>query len=97
MKIICEMTLSKFFKLSTGQTALVGKLIPDVGYPIPKTKADLYVGNKKIKTITIVGEDRFLNANKEKQKDRRAIRTNSDIAEDLNDLINQPIKLVIYG
>ena len=97
MNIICEMFISDFFKLSSGHIALVGRMVPDVESFIFKCKADLYIGNKKIKTINLIGEDRFSGVDKEKNRGIRAVRTEDDIITYLNEKGNGEIKLVIFS
>ena len=96
MIITCEMLVKEFFKLSAGHIALVGKIVPDLGMFIPTTKADLYLGEQKIKTINILGEDRFSGGSEEKRKGLRSLRTADDITKELNAKGDKPIKLVIY-
>jgi hypothetical protein len=96
MKTTCKMYISDFFKLSTGHVALVGKLVPDIEKFIPKSKADLYVSGQKIKTINIIGEDRFSGVDEKIRQGNRAIRTDDDIISDMNTKPNQEIKLIIY-
>lgn len=95
MVITCEMLVKEFFKLSAG-IAFVGKIVPDLNEFIPVTKADLYIGEQKIKTIDILGEDRFSGGNEEKRKGLRSVRTGDDITNELNTKSDKPIKLVIY-
>lgn len=97
MNIICEMFISDFFKLSTGHIALVGKMLPNIEEPISKSKADLYIADSKVKTIDIIGEDRFIRADKEKLQDKRAIRTNENIIDILKVSANKKMRLVIYS
>jgi hypothetical protein len=95
MNIICEMRVDDFFNLSTGHIALVGKIIPNIEKFITKSKADLYVGNAKIKTIHIIGEDKFSGVNESIKQEKRAVRTDDDIIADLRTKIRE-IKLIIY-
>mgnify|MGYP003402677608 FL=1 len=92
----CEMFVSEFFKLSVGHIALVGTIIPDVDKFIPNSKADLYIGDQKVKTINIIGEDRFSGGDAEKRQGRRSVRTDNDIINELTVKGNKEIKLVIY-
>ncbi len=95
MKIMCEMFISELFFLSSGHIAIVGKVTPNVKYYIPDDSiADLYVSGKKIKTIQIIGEDRFSGVDEEKPQGRRSLRTNSDIPKNLSGLPD--VKLVIF-
>ena len=55
MNRFAEMILTDYFKLSTGHFALVGRMTPDVKELINKCKADLFIGNKKNRSINIVG------------------------------------------
>lgn len=96
MNDTCEMFVSDFFELSVGHIALVGKIVPDVIKLIPKSNADLYIGGKKIKTINIIGEDRFSGGDKEKREGKRSIRTDDDIIDELKSRGDKEIKLVIY-
>ncbi|MBV9576620.1 MAG: hypothetical protein JO149_08350 [Gammaproteobacteria bacterium] len=96
MIITYEMLVNEFFNLSTGHIVLVGKIMPDLDKFISTTKADLYIGKEKIKTINILGEDRFSGGNEEKRKGLRVLRTTNDIVNELNAKGDKPIKLVIY-
>jgi hypothetical protein len=96
MIIICEMLVNEFFKLSSRRIALMGKIVPDFDKFIPTSKADLYIGEQKIKTINLLGEDRFSGGNDEKRKGLRSVRTGDDITNELNTKGDKPIKLVIY-
>lgn len=96
MMVLCEMFVSEFFKLSVGHIALVGTIIPDIDKFIPNSKADLYIGGQKIKTINIIGEDRFSGGDAEKRKGRRSVRTDDGIINELKANGNKEIKLVIY-
>ena len=51
MIITCEMLVNDFFKLSVGHIAFVGKIVPDMDKFIPTSKADLYIGEKKLKLL----------------------------------------------
>jgi hypothetical protein len=90
------MLVKEFFKLSAGHIAFVGKIVPDFDKLISTTKADLYIGEQKIKTINILGEDRFSGGDEEKRKGLRSVRTGDDITNELNAKGDKPIKLVIY-
>lgn len=95
MKMLCEMLISDFFKLSSGHTAIVGKLIPNFPLFIPNNcKADLYIAGKKVKTINIIGEDRFSGVNETKRQGRRSVRTDSEISQELANL--KEAKLIIF-
>ena len=96
MTITCEMLVKEFFILSAGHIAFVGKISPDLDKLIPTAKADLYLAEQKIKTINILGEDRFSGGNDEKRKGLRSVRTVDDIANELNAKGDKQIKLVIY-
>jgi hypothetical protein len=96
MIIKCEMFVSEFFKLSVGHIALVGTIIPDIDKFIPNTRADLYIGDQKVKTINIIGEDRFSGGDAERRQGRRSVRTDDDITDELKTKGNKEIKLVIY-
>ena len=75
MKMICEMFISGMFRLSSGHTAIVGRVEPNIEFLIPcNSKADLHVSGKKIKSINIIGEDKFLGVDEFKLQDRRSIR-----------------------
>lgn len=92
----CEMLVSEFFKLSVEHIALVGTIIPDIDKFIPNTRADLYIGGQKVKTINIIGEDRFSGGDAERRQGRRSVRTDDDITDELKTKGNKEIKLVIY-
>jgi hypothetical protein len=81
--ITSEMFVSKFFKLYSGHIALVGKIVPDIDKFISDSKADLYIGEEKVKTINIMGEDRFSGGDVEKIHRRRSVRTDDDIINEL--------------
>ncbi len=91
-----EMLVNDFFKLSSGQIALVGKMSPSLDKFIPATKADLYIGEQKIETINILGEDRFSGGDEEKRKGLKSVRTGDDIITALNAKGDKSINLVIY-
>lgn len=97
MNILCEMNVSDYFKLSTGHTALVGIVEPDLDEVLGKCKAYLYIGDKKLHTIDIIGEDEFNRVNEGVRKSRRAVRTLDNVAEDLDKANGQQIKLVFYS
>lgn len=95
MKVLCEMLISEFFWLSSGQVAIVGKIQPLIKSFIPAdSKADLYEDNKKIQTIHIIGEDRFFGVNEIKRQGKRAVRTDSELSKDLKGLAN--LKLIFW-
>lgn len=96
MIITYEMLVNEFFKLSAGHIALVGKIVPDLDKFISTSKADLYIGEQKVKTINILGEDRFSGGNEEARRGIRSVRTDDDITNELNTKGDKPIKLVIY-
>lgn len=95
MNILCEMHVLEFFKLSSEHIALVGKIKPDINEFISGSKADLYIDDNHIKTITLIGEDRFSGGDREKRAGKRAVRTEDDIYELLSNSLNN-IKLIIY-
>ena len=95
MIVICEMFISDFFKLSSGHVALVGRMLPDIENFIPNnSKADLYVSGEKVRSINIVGEDRFSGVDESKRQGKRSVRTDCDISENLKAMDN--VKLIIY-
>ncbi len=95
MKVLCEMFINDFFKLSSGHIAIIGDLTPDVESFIPNnSKADLYVAGKKVKAINIIGEDIFSGVDKAKQRAQRSVRTDTDIPRDLKAMRNA--KLIIF-
>ena len=91
----CEMKVLEFFHLSGGQIAFVGEIVPDINQFITQATADLYIENEKIKTIKIIGEDRFSGGDEEKRKGKRAIRTDDDIMSVLKLSSGKEIKLII--
>ena len=94
MKILCEMNIQEIFHFSTGHTAFVGLLVPNIDTYITSThKADLLVNDKKIKSINIIGEDIFSGGNKRKQGQKRSIRTDTDISKIQRE---DNMKLIIY-
>jgi hypothetical protein len=96
MKILCEMLISDLFRLSSGHVAIVGKLFPDIENFIPNnSKADLYVAGEKIKTINILGEDRFSNVDETKRQGRRSVRTDTEIPKELD--ASSEAKLIIFS
>ncbi len=96
MKIVCEMQISEYFKLSSNHIALVGKIAPDGPHDLVNCKADLYVNDQKIKTISIIGEDRLIRVDKEKNQTRRSILTVDNVVEDIKLLPNIKVTLVLY-
>ncbi len=90
------MIVKNFFKLSAGHIALVGSIVPESHEYIFPSKADLYIDAQKIRTINIIGEDRFAGGNQEVIKGLRSIRTNDDILSQLISNSDKPIKLVIF-
>ena len=89
------MLINDLFRLSSGHVAFVGRLEPNIDYFVPSnSKADLYVSGKNIKTINIVGEDRFSGVDESKRQDKRSIRTDSVIPTELSNLSGA--KLIIY-
>jgi len=97
MNKICEMLVSNYFKLSTGHIALVGTMKPDLDELLSRCKAYLYIGNKKVRSINIVGEDKFNRVKEEVRQNRRSVRTADDICEELKLAGNGQIKLVFYN
>src|SRR3990167_1796575 len=96
MNVICEMQVTNYFKLSTGQIALVGNINPNVDQLLTECQVHLYIRNKKIRSINIIGEERFSQVNEQIRKGRRAVRTNDDIYHDLILADGAEIKLVFY-
>lgn len=90
------MLVVEFFKLSTGQIALVGNVAPDLDMFIPACKADLYIDKQKIRTIQLIGEDRFLGVNEEKRQGKRSVRTEDDIIYELQTKGNKEARLIIF-
>lgn len=97
MNKIAEMLVTDYFKLSTGCIALVGRLKPDLDTLLSRCKAYLYIGNDKICSINIVGEDKFKRVNKEIGKNRRVVRTTNDISEELKLAGDKKISLFFYN
>ena len=96
MSVLCEMYIKDFFRLSSGHVAIVGNVVPDIENFIPSnSKADLYVDDEKVKTINIVGEDRFSGVDELRRQGKRSVRTDSAIPGALSSASNA--KLVIYG
>ena len=96
MKIICKMFIKDIFKLSTGETVIIGSISPDIKSFIPNnSSADLYINEKKITTINIIGEDILTGGNPLKREGIRSVRTNTKISEFLN-IHNNNSELVIY-
>ncbi len=94
MKILCEMFISGLFKLSSGHMAIVGKISPDIESFIPdNSKAELYVSGERIKTINIMGEDRFSGVDQVKRQGQRSVRTDTEIPEKLD---ASKAKLIIF-
>lgn len=96
MDVVCELFVSSYFQLSSGYTVLVGKMKPNVAHFIANFKADLYIDDKKIMTISLVGEDRFSGVDESKRKDVRAVRTEDKIESVLRNSESKEIKLVIW-
>lgn len=96
MEVICEMYISEFFKLSSGDVALVGRMSPNIDYFVPNnSKADLYIAGQKAHTLNILGEDRFSGVNEAQRQGKRALKVND--CDDLCKILAQKdIKLVIY-
>ena len=93
---LCEMKVLEFFNLSAGHIAFVGKIVPDIKKLITQTKADLYIEGIKLKTINIIGEDRFSGGNEDKRNGMRSIRTDDDIIDVLKSYHGKAIKLIFY-
>ena len=96
MNIICEMFVTDFFKLSSGHIALTGNIIPNIEKFVPKSRADVYFGEQKVRTINLIGEDRFSGVDEAKRQGRRSVRTDDDIFSELKSKGNKEIKLIIY-
>ena len=96
MKKIAEMELTEYFKLSTGDIALVGLMDPDLDEVLTKCKAYLYIDDKKIRSINIIGEDQFKRVNGKIRKNRRSVRTLDDVYDDLKSSGDKQIKLIFY-
>lgn len=94
MKTKYEMYVLEYFKLSVGQIAFVGEIIPNINKFIPNCKADLYVGQSKVRTINIIGEDRFSGGDHDSRLAKRSLRTDADIANELKDMGKENIKLI---
>lgn len=95
MRVLCEMFVKHFFRLSSGHIAIVGSLVPNINSFIPpNSRADLYLSGKKIKTINIIGEDRFSGVDESIRQQKRSIRTDSEIPKEFN--LQSNAKLVIY-
>lgn len=97
MNKICEMLVTNYFKLSTGHIALAGTMNPDLDELLSRCKAYLYIGNKKVRSINIVGEDKFNRVNEEVRQNRRSVRTTDDIYEELSSAGNKQVHLVFYS
>lgn len=95
MSHICKMQVQEFFKLSTGQIALVGEVTPNIEKFISKCDADLYIDGQKITSVHIVGEDIFSGVNKDIQKNKRSVRTNDNIIDQLRAKKGHDIELII--
>ncbi len=88
-----EMTVIEYFKLSTGEIAFVGNVVPSNSIIMPKSKAEIFVNGKKVKTISIIGEDRFIGIDDSIKKNKRSIRVRDEIGY-IDE--NSTIKLRIY-
>ena len=97
MNLICEMQLTDYFKLSTGHVALVGRLDEGYNEPLNKCQAYLYIGDKKVRSIHIVGEDQFSRVDESMRQGRRSVRTTDDVYQDLKSAKGEKIKLVFYN
>lgn len=97
MKHLGEMIVKNYFKLSIGHIALVGEIAQYENTFLRKCKAYLYVGDKKISSINIIGEDMFSGVNKDIWQKNRAVRTDDPIYETLKAIKNDQIKLIFYN
>ena len=97
MRKICEMLVTNYFRLSTGHIAMAGTMKPNLDELLSQCKAYLYIGDRKIRTISIVGEDKFNRVNEEVRQNRRAVRTIDDIYGDLQTSSKEQIRLVFYN
>lgn len=96
MNKICEMIVTDYFKLSSGHIAFIGIFDPDLDFSLNECKAQLYINNKKIKVIDVLGEDVFSGVKKEVQQKRRAIRTSDNIYDELKLANDKSLKLIFY-